>query len=483
MQAQTVDYHLRLEERAHKPATGWGAALAGPLTWILLSGAVLRLALCALGKDLPLHIVDEQHYNQIAVNLVQHGEFGFAPGELTSLRPPLYPALVAGVYALFGVENFAAVRLLQVILSLVTVAVAYRLGCAVASRKTALWLAGFCCFYPSFLGFNNLILTEVLFTLLLTLFCLVMVRSWQRQSYVTGASAGIVLGLAALTRSVVWLFPPVLAVFLLFAWPGSIWRRLPAGLTVALGFAATIAPWTIRNTLLQETFVTVDVMSGRNFMMGNYQHTPLYRSWDAISITGDKAWWHEVLAAYPASERKTQGQLDKLALAQGLKFVRENPGLTLERCLVKFFDFWGLERELIAGAARGYFGPIAKPALLLLALVVFGSYALALLLGVFGLVLAPSLDRRAWWFFFLLAAFVCGMHTMVFGHSRYHLPLMPIVFLFAAAALVHRDDIWQRRGSGSFWLACGLCVLFVAGWIWLFFAVDLDLFLSAMGSA
>ncbi|MCI0378202.1 MAG: hypothetical protein L0215_11400, partial [Gemmataceae bacterium] len=71
----------------------------------------------------------------------------------------------------------------------------------------------------------------------------------------------------------------------------------------------------------------------------------------------------------------------------------------------------------------------------------------------------------------------------VFGHSRYHLPLMPIVFLFAAAALVHRDDIWQRRGSASFWLACGLCVLFVTGWIWLFFAVDLDLFLGAMGSA
>lgn len=472
-----------VERPTAAPAPAADGSGLRPLVWILLTGAVVRVALWLWLADLPLYVHDERDYHALAVNLVRHGEFAFAPGELTSLRPPLYPALVAGVYGLFGVDNFAAVRLLQATLSLVTVVVAYQLGCAVASRRVALWLAGLCCFYPSLLGFNNLLLTETLFTFLLTLFCLLTVRAWQRESLATAASAGAVLGLAALTRSVVWLFPPVLAVFLLFAWPGSLWRRLAAGLTVALGFAVVITPWAIRNTRLQETFVTVDVMGGRNFMMGNYQHTPLYRSWDAISLTGEKAWWREVHAVYPPSERLTQGQVDKLALRQGLKFVRENPGLTFLRCVVKFFDFWGLERELVAGAARGQFGALPKPALALLALVIFGSYALALLLGIFGLVLAPEPDRRAWWFFLLVVGFVCAMHTAVFGHSRYHLPLMPLVLLFAAAALVHRGAIWQSRGSGRFWLACGLCVVFLAGWAWLFWAVDLELYLGAMQSA
>jgi 4-amino-4-deoxy-L-arabinose transferase-like glycosyltransferase len=454
-----------------------------PLVWILLAGAAVRLVVWLWLGGLPIHIHDEGDYNTLAVNLVRHGEFGFTPEEPTSLRPPLYPFLVAGVYWLFGVENFAAVRLLQALLSLATVLVAYRLGRAVASERVALWLAGLCCFYPSLLGSNNLLLTETLFTGLLTLFCLLTVRAWQTGSLGLAAAAGAVLGLAALTRSVVWLFPPVLAVFLLFAWPGGLVRRLAAAGTVALAFALTVAPWAVRNSRLQETFVAIDVMGGRNFMMGNYRHTPLYRSWDAISITGEKAWWREVHEAYPPERRRTQGQVDQLALRRGLEFVRENPGLTALRCVVKFFDFWGLERELVAGAARGYLGPVSKPGLAAAALVIFGSYAVALLLGIFGLVMAPLEDRRAWWFLLLVVAFVCGMHTAVFGHSRYHLPLMPLVLLFTAAALVRWGAIWQQRRSRPFWVACGLCLLFVAGWVWLFIAVDLELYLGAMRSA
>src|SRR3954452_7665949 len=84
-----------------------------PLVAILLAGAVLRLVLWAWFQDKPIHIWDEQDYNTLAVNLLRSGEFAFTPGTPTSLRPPLYPALVAGVYRLFGPENFQAVRLLQ----------------------------------------------------------------------------------------------------------------------------------------------------------------------------------------------------------------------------------------------------------------------------------------------------------------------------------------------------------------------------------
>jgi hypothetical protein len=55
----------------------------------------------------------------------------------------------------------------------------------------------------------------------------------------------------------------------------------------------------------------------------------------------------------------------------------------------KFFNFWQLERELVAGAARGIFGRASTPALALLALVIFGSYAATLFLALFGMVAAP----------------------------------------------------------------------------------------------
>ena len=40
--------------------------------------------------------------------------------------------------------------------------------------------------------------------------------------------------------------------------------------------------------------------------------------------------------------------------------MRANPELTARRSAVKFCDFWGLERELVAGADRGWFGPLSR---------------------------------------------------------------------------------------------------------------------------
>jgi len=79
---------------------------------------------------------------------------------------------------------------------------------------------------------------------------------------------------------------------------------------------------------------------------------------DAISIQGEREWLQVLVNHRPEVAGSTQGQIDKFALAEGIRFVGENPGLTVQRDLIKFFDFWGLERELVAGAKREYFGPI-----------------------------------------------------------------------------------------------------------------------------
>src|SRR5262249_42270825 len=147
----------------------------------------------------------------------------------------------------------------------------------------------------------------------------ILARGLRRNSIGSLALFGVLLGLAALTRSILWLFPPILGVFLLFAWKGSFGHRLLAVAVPVAPFALTIAPWAYRCTRLEKTFVAIDTMGGRNFMTGNYQYPPLFRSWDAIALEGEKSWYHEVFAAYPPSEWDTQGKRDKLALRQGLK--------------------------------------------------------------------------------------------------------------------------------------------------------------------
>jgi 4-amino-4-deoxy-L-arabinose transferase-like glycosyltransferase len=450
---------------------------------IVLAGALVRLALWGWFWNVPPHIWDEKDYNVLAINLVRHGEFSFTPGEPTSIRPPLYPAVVAGVYSLFGVENYQAVRLLQVALSLLNVVLLYKLGSEVMSRRVGLWLAGFYCFYPSMLGFNNLLLTEVLFTLLLSAACYAVVLFYRRNAVLYLGLAGLLLGLAALTRSIVWLSPPLLAGYVLLTWKAGFGRRLLAAGALLLAFGVTIAPWAVRNTRLQKTFLTIDCMGGRNFMMGNYLYTPLYRSWDAVALEDEQSWVHEIASAHPAAEQITQGQIDKIAMGKAIQFIREHPALTLQRDTVKFFDFWGLERELVAGSAQGFFGPVPRPVTLALSVVIFGGYAALLALGVFGMFLAPPGDRRIHWFFLLVILFICGMHTLVFGHSRYHLPLMPLVLLYAASAVVNVRSLWQRRRRWSFALACALVALLVAGWGWNAVAGDWERYRHLWGGA
>jgi 4-amino-4-deoxy-L-arabinose transferase-like glycosyltransferase len=459
-------------------------AAAQRLGVILLCGLVLRLALWAWAGNAPVHIADEREYNDIAVNLARDGEFATPRGSLTSIRPPLYPALVAGVYEVAGLENFRAVRLVQVVVSLATVLVVYALGAALGSRRVGVWAAGLYSVYPSMLAYDRLLLTEVLFTALLCGSCLALVLARRRDSVPGLAAAGCLFGLAALARSILWPFPAVLGAYLLLTWRGGAGRRVLAAATMAAAAYATLAPWAVRNTRLQHTLTVVDVMGGRNLMMGNYKFTPMFRAWDAISETGPRAWYRVLAASDPGFNRLTQGQKDKVAARAAAAYVRAHPWQTLRRDVVKFFNFWGLERELVAGAARGHFGPASAPALVALTLVIFGGYVAAIVSGVFGVAVLRPADPGGRRVILLVVAYVCALHTLSFGHPRYHLPLIPLILVVGSApALMAAREVWSRRRSGAFGLACAALGVLAAGWCLEAFSTDLGRFVGALRGA
>ncbi len=104
---------------------------------------------------------------------------------------------------------------------------------------------------------------------------------------------------------------------------------------------------------------------------------------------------------------------------------------------------------------------------------IFGSYAAALFLGIFGFFLAPLPGRRSQVFLLLVIAYICGLHTLVFAHSRYHLPVMPLVLVFTAQAIAAQPALWRLWRRGTFWVAAALCAFIVCGWVWGLMAGDL----------
>jgi len=448
--------------------TWWSSAASAVdrrLLVVLTLALAVRIGLAWGTAGLDLKIVDEQHYRQLAHSLVRGDGFAWEPANLTSIRPPAYPFFVAGIWTLAGTESTDAVRVAHIGLSLLTVILVFRLGRLMFDRRTAVVAAAIVAFYPSLLFSGVLLLTEVLFTLCLVLTAFGYARLMRAPGPFTAFSTGAALGLAALTRSVLWPFVLVLVPLAMLSVRGGRAQRVRTAALVLLGFMVLVAPWAARNTRLQGTFTIVDTMGGLNLHMGNNAHTPEDRMWDAISLQGTRHWAFEMPATAPGGAAWTEGTKEKWARATALAYMQTNPLTTLRRSVLKFADFWGLERELVAAFQQGLYNPPTWFAVLAV-VAVTASYPAVLLLGVMGACVRPPSDRRTHAFVLLVIVCICGLHTIVFGHSRYHLPLIPFISLYAASVATQSVGVWRGwlGNVRQVALPVALAVLFVAIW-------------------
>lgn len=428
---------------------------------VLLAGLVCRLVLLAATAHVALKTDDERDYFELARSIVDGRGFSMAALGTTSIRPPLYPAFIALAWRVTGQETLQAVRAAQVGLSLGTVLLVFCLARKVYDQRTALVAAALWAVFPSFLYGGMLVLAEVLFTFLLLATCVLAIETIERVSGWTALATGVTLGLAALTRSVLWPLP-LLLVPLAAASLRAPWRStLAVSASLLAGYLLVVAPWAVRNTRLQGTLSVVDTMGGLNLRMGNFEHTIEDRMWDGVSLTGDRAWAHQMFVEHPDARRWTEGQKEKWAQRAALTYMWRHPLTTARRAALKFADFWGLEREYIAALSKGAYEPplwfaVTSSAATLL------CYPAVMLLAICALFTARPHDslKHAW--LLLVVLFVCGIHTLVFGHSRYHLPVMPIVVIYAAAAIGSRS--WRSMSRAQSLGVASTCGFFVLAW-------------------
>src|SRR5690242_9513772 len=93
------------------------------LRWFILgTAAALVLRLVFLIR-FPAVVTDSFFYGDIAKNWLQHGIYGLSgPDEIspTYTRLPGYPAFLALIFAIFGMEHYRAVLALQVVVDVAT---------------------------------------------------------------------------------------------------------------------------------------------------------------------------------------------------------------------------------------------------------------------------------------------------------------------------------------------------------------------------
>ena len=209
----------------------------------------------------PAVISDSFVYGDIAKNWLQHGIYGLSGTEEISptyIRLPGYPAFLAAVFAIFGMEHYRAVLVIQMLVDIGTCFViadmARRLLSPRAARAAFL-LAALCPFLASYAAAALTETWEIFFTALALDFAIAGLMTPKEMRPWLGC--GLAIGCAILLRPDGGLLLMAVGMYLLARAWGSHTRAgapaphgpriLKAGLIIAVVSLAPLLPWALRN--------------------------------------------------------------------------------------------------------------------------------------------------------------------------------------------------------------------------------------------
>lgn len=161
--------------------------------------------------------IDASRYHWLAVNLLTNGIFSTAsepPLYPDHVWGPLYPLFIAGIYYFTGPIP-QAVAFIQAVLDSVTVAVVFRLGYQIGGRRLGLATALLYAATPALWRFCNELLTEILFSFLLTVSLWMLVRYILNDRLYDTFLFGIFIGAATLCKPNALFIPIFLLIVML----------------------------------------------------------------------------------------------------------------------------------------------------------------------------------------------------------------------------------------------------------------------------
>lgn len=336
-------------------------------------------------------------------------EVAFSPGASRILfYPPVYPYFIAVLHSAFG--SLLAVKLAQALLGALLVPAVGRLGARLFGDRAGSLAAVFTAAYPDLIWFSAHFWSETLFLALVFWGFERLLAASEPGGREAALMAGLLFGLAALTREPALYFVPIGALFLL---------REPAGRRLAAVFLlatlGVVAPWTLRNHLVYDAFVPVSTFGPFNLWLGNTRATRA-----------------EVYAEYAA----VPGRIGKYRHTQrrAVEAIAERqPGWIFEKLRDELPRFWEADSQALAHLRRGAYESASPGAARLASAAVVLPYLAALALFVLGVARAP-VGRGAALLLVFVAYYVL-LHVASHGFARFRLPVLPILLLFAAAGL------------------------------------------------
>jgi 4-amino-4-deoxy-L-arabinose transferase-like glycosyltransferase len=386
-----------------------------------------------------------------ATNLVDHGVYSMqeAPPYAPSMyRPPGYPVFLA-ILRVAGGDSLLLVRVVQFMLLGVLAFLVYAITHRLSDRRTARLSALLCLTYLPFVWLARMHMSEVLATVSVTLTVFTLMRAQTLRQYLL---VGALLGGTGLVRPVFALAAgPILIGIFLSSRLTSTRTAATQAAAVALGMAVALAPWTIRNYALSESFVPFGGGGGIAALASamQYDGTVGYSldktDHDRLAAIADPA---IVRAHAEAAEDRSSVQLNlrkelavEVALRTEAKKIAADVGIAeaLRRLPRREAYLWAVSDY--PPGSPGLWHRVAQVQHVLL-------FALALLGAIVG-------TRRGGlallWPVLLFPAYLACAHVVFLAAGRYSVPARAVVIVLAAigfAFLVERAGPMHRwRGA------------------------------------
>ena len=428
-----------MQPSARTVSKQWSGSLIGMLI-LVLTAFTLRMVVCAATAGLGRSPEGYREYVLAGQRLLARGSFTTPlilddlSRKPSSMLPPLYAGVVAGVYGLLGTETFAATLTLEILNAAATslaVLFVFLITQRLARGATP-WLAALIVtFNPTVVGYISFIWDTSLFTLAVTLAVwLALRRSRRPLEWGKSFGFGLVLGGLALLNPALTIAYPLLVLWMITRAEG--WRVRPLLRSIVatmVGWVLVILPWTVRNYVHSGELMYIRSALPIVFWLGvcpeaETNPAAVYGRWYPLENSGEQAKVTQMGEYAYLNEWK----------AMAYAAITSAPGRYLRLTALRTVDYW-------AGTAYSHKAPEISgwpesPLRRTVALFVLAEVVLVAI----GLLIVRRPGPEIWWLLgivFTFSIIYCLTHVQI----RYRAPAEPLMAVVVATVV---SQAWSR---------------------------------------
>ena len=262
-------------------------------------------------------------------------------GNFNLLRPlfitaPFFSYLQALIKLIFSNYWMNALEILQILFSSIAGVFFYKLSTQLfKEEQTSILATILFCFYPMTLWWVGTFAQEIWFQSFLIIFFYYFMKSLEENSLRLLIISAIIFSLTFLTKSHILLFSVFIPLIILFKKNLFFFNKLKFILVfVTISLISTL-PYGVYNLVVNKTYAISSSGMGGSFLIGNNEEAYLnVIKLDEITIEQKKRFASVEFVIFdqvkPKLKNKSQPEIQKIYLSEGLKWIKENPKKAME---------------------------------------------------------------------------------------------------------------------------------------------------------